>query len=292
MTATLTGTEQRRIAISGRRTIRDKVTESMMNDFAKERDIAGLDEDIRFERFISFLTIGRHCEQTFDTEDVSTKKATGIDAIGVIVNGDLITDVDSAKDKQSASELDVTFVFVQADRGPKFDGAKIGTVGVAVMDFFSDSPKLARNEEITKFAEIQAILFNQSAKFKRGNPICRIYHATTGLWVGDQNLQARIDTSKADLLGTGLFREVSFTPMGAEAIQKQYRQSRNAIRREFKFEKRVVIPDIPNVTEAYLGYLPAPEFLKLLKDDEGNMITSLFNSNPRCPDPLQLYQMI
>jgi hypothetical protein len=259
----------------------DKVTENMMNEFASERDIASLAEDVKFERFVTFLTIGRHCEQSFDTEEVSVGTATGIDAIGVIVNGDLITDVDSAKDAESATELDVMFVFVQADRSPSFDASKIGTVGHAVADFFSDQPQLPRNDEVKTFAEIMTLIYNKSPKFKKGNPVCRIYYGTTGVWTNDAVLQGRIDTAKSDLVSTGLFREVTFTPLGAEGLQKQYRQAKNAIQKEFIFEKRVVVPDIPGVKEAYLGYLPVPEFMKLLKDDDGNMIGSLFNSNPR-----------
>jgi hypothetical protein len=259
----------------------DRVSESLLTEFSNDRGIAQLEEDKRFEHFVSFITIGRHYSETFDTEDILVGAATGIDGIAVIVNGTLITDVESLEEIDGANEFDVTFVFVQADRGPSFDAAKIGNFGFAVTDFFSAQPTLPRNKEVSAYAEIMAALYKRSTKFKRGNPACRLYFATTGTWVGDQLLEGRRKAVVDDLIATNLFREVTFTPLGAEGIQKLYRQTKNAIEREFIFENRVTIPDVPGVTQAYLGFLPVPELLKIVTDDNGEMMGSLFYSNPR-----------
>ena len=45
-----------------------------------------------------------------------------------------------------AKYLDVTFIFVQADRGPSFEVSKMGNFGFAVADFFSAKPQLPRNK--------------------------------------------------------------------------------------------------------------------------------------------------
>lgn len=130
-------------------------------------------------------------------------------------------------------------------------------------------------------AEVMSAIYKRSSKFKRGNPICRLYYATTGKWVGDQTLEARFKSVVGDLESTNLFRNVQFMPVGAEGIQKLYRQTKNAIAREFIFENRIVIPEVQGVTQAYLGFLPVPEFLKILGDDNHEIIGSLFYSNPR-----------
>jgi len=78
-----------------------------------------------------------------------------------------------------------------------------------------------------------------------------------------------------------MFREVTFTPLGAEGIQRLYRQTKNAISRDFFFRNRVVVPEVAGVKEAYLGFLPMPEFWKIVSDENGEMIGSLFYSNPR-----------
>ena len=259
----------------------DRVSESLLNEFSIERGIAHLSEDKKFEHFVSFITVGRHYSETFDTEDILVGSATGIDGVAVIVNGILITDTESLEEMDGAGELDVVFVFVQADRGPNFDAAKIGNFGFAVTDFFKEQPTLPQNEEISAAAGIMSAIYERSTKFKRGNPACRLYYATTGTWVGDPLLEARRKAVVDDLTSTSLFRDVTFTPLGADGIQRLYRQTKNAIEREFIFENRVTIPDVPGVTQAYLGFLPIPELLKIVTDDNGEMIGSLFYSNPR-----------
>ncbi|HLW83170.1 MAG TPA: AIPR family protein [Candidatus Acidoferrales bacterium] len=259
----------------------DRVSESLLTEFSNEHGIALLAEDKRFEHFVSFVTVGRHYGDSFDTEDVLVGDAAGIDAIAIIVNGTLITDVESMEELDSAPEFDVTFVFVQADRGSNFDAAKIGSFGFAVSDFFKEHPTLPRNAEVAAAAEIMSAVYKRSTKFKRGNPACRLYFATTGTWVGDPLLEGRRRSVVDDLSASNLFREATLTPLGAAEIQRFYRQTKNAIEREFIFEHRVTIPDVPGVTQAYLGFLPVPELMKIITDESGEMIGSLFYSNPR-----------
>lgn len=149
------------------------------------------------------------------------------------------------------------------------------------LDFFKEHPSLPRNAEISAAAEIMSQVYKLSTKFKRGNPACRLYFATTGTWVGDAVLEARRKSLVDDLMATNLFREATFTPLGAADIQKLYRQTRNAIEREFIFLNRLTIPEMPGVTQAYLGFLPVPELMKIITDDNGDMVGSLFYSNPR-----------
>ena len=37
-----------------------------------------------------------------------------------------------------------------------------------------------------------------------------------------------------------------------------------------------LIPEMPGVTEAYLGFLPASEFLALLRDESGVLLKTIF----------------
>jgi hypothetical protein len=185
----------------------DRVSEALLNEFSTERGISQLSEDKRFEHFVCFITVGRHYSETFDTEDILVGTATGIDGIAVIVNANLIIDVDSLEELKDSGELDITFVFVQADRGPTFDAAKIGNFGFAVIDFFKEQPTLPRTPEVTEAASIMAELYKTSAKFKRGNPACRLYYATTGTWTGDPLLEGRRKAVIDDLTATNLFRD-------------------------------------------------------------------------------------
>jgi hypothetical protein len=274
-------TDVRRLEMSGGHTVMDRVSESLLNEFAAERGLSHVPEDKRFENFVTFITVGRHYSETFDTEELLVGTATGIDAIAVIVNGSLVTDTEELDEELTSPELDVTFIFVQADRSPSFDVGKLGNIGFATADFFKEVPTIPRNAEVAAGAEMTSKLYRFSSKFRRGNPVCRMYYVTTGNWTNDQILEARRQNAIQDLLATNMFREVTFDCLGADGIQRLYRQTKNAILRDFFFRSRLVVPEVAGVKEAYLGFLPMPEFWKIVSDDNGEIIGSLFYSNPR-----------
>jgi len=100
-------------------------------------------------------------------------------------------------------------------------------------------------------------------------------------WVGDPALEARRAAAVDDLSKLGIFREVDFTPIGADAIQRYYNESKNAIARDFTFASKTVVPESGGVKEAYLGLLPAKDFLALLSDGDGEIVKSIFYDNVR-----------
>jgi hypothetical protein len=262
----------------------DRITKSLLAEFSTECGITSRPEDVQFEHFSCYLNVGRHLSESFDTADVVTGSGgdTGIDGIAVVINGTLVTDPELVTELEGMNGfLDVSFIFVQAERSSGFETTKIGQFGFGVRDFFSDNPKLPRNSYITAAAEVMAAVYARSSKFKRGNPSCRLYYVTTGNWKGDPNLEARRSAEVEDLAALRLFRDVEVVPVGAEEIQKLYSQTKNAISREFVFSDRTVIPEIPGVDEAYLGLLPATEFLSLIQDDTGTLIKSIFYDNVR-----------
>jgi hypothetical protein len=262
----------------------DRITKSLLVEFLEQNDLSKLAEDTAFERFTGYLTVGIHYSESLDTEDISVGAGgdCGIDCLAIIVNGSLVTEPEEIEDlAETNGVLDVTFVFVQAERSSSFDTSKIGQFGFGVKDFFSERPSLIRNESITKSAAIVAEIFKRSSLFKRGNPACHLYYVTTGKWTGDQNLKARSDGVIEDLKGLGLFRSVSFDCVDAEGIQRLYNASKNAVTREIVFTERTVIPEIPNVDQAYLGFLPGPEFLKLIENEAGEIMSSIFYDNVR-----------
>lgn len=216
----------------------DRITKSLLDEFSHDYGLNGLDEDVRFEHFASFVTVHRQYSETFDTSEIVLSASGGmaIDAIAVIINGTLVTDIDSFNElADDATYLDVTFIFVQADRGANFEAAKIANFGFAVVDFFKETPTQPRSKEIQEMAKLMAAIYDKSSKFKRGNPACRLYYVTTGKWTNDQALEARRANVAADLLALGVFREVSLTPVGADLLQMLYNETKNSISRDFSF---------------------------------------------------------
>jgi hypothetical protein len=265
------------------KTLMDRIIKSLLDEFSRDHGIGKLKEDDRFEHFATYVTVHRLHSETFDTSEIVLgDKSMGIDAIAIIVNGNLITDIDSFTElADNASYLDVTFVFVQADRGESFGVAKIGNFGYSILDFFKEKPVLPRSKEIKEAAKLMTSIYDRSSKFKRGNPACRLYYVTTGKWTGDQTLEARRLSVQNDLTDLGVFRDVSFTAVGADVLQTLYNETKNSIRREFLFPNRTPIPEVKGVKEAYLGFVAAPTFLRIIEDEDGDIIKSIFYDNVR-----------
>ena len=120
----------------------DKISRSLMNEFARDHQLAHLPEDQQFEHFAAYVSISRHYSETFDTTEIVTGSGgdTGIDAIATIVNGTLVTDSEEIEELVDRNGfLEVTFIFVQAERSSHFETQKIGQTGFGVLDFSKTS---------------------------------------------------------------------------------------------------------------------------------------------------------
>ncbi len=210
----------------------DRITKSLLDDFIRQNSLQLLPEERAFEHFAGYLVNSSHYSETFSTDDIHVGDGNdcGIDCIGIIVNGCLVTEPEEIQDLVDTNGyLDVTFVFVQAERSSSFETAKIGQFGFGVQDFFSESPVLQQNEQIQLKTRILNEIISRSSRFRKGNPQCYLYYITTGRWVGDQNLTARRDAVKKDLEDLKIFRRVIFECIDAERIHGLYRDTKNSI---------------------------------------------------------------
>jgi hypothetical protein len=179
------------------------------------------------------------------------------------------------------TSLDVAFIFIQADRSQSFDTSKIGNIVFAIRDFFADQPKLPRTPRLKELADIATQIYKESAKFKRSNPSCYLYYATTGQWIAESTLDARRKAAISELESENIFGPVLFECIGADVLQKLYRQAKNAVARDFTFSNHAAAPEIPGVKEAYLGYIPVKEFLPIITSEDGEIMRGIFESNLR-----------
>lgn len=262
----------------------DKITKNYMLDFLKSQEIAEKNESKQFELFSSYCVVEQHYEEHYDLTDIITAEGgdCGIDAIAIIVNGVMITTKEEIEDliKVNRGFSGISVIFVQAKTSSSFDCSDIGSFGAGVRDFFSDQPKMVRNESIKEKNNIFEFIL-QNARYLKKKPICYLYYVTTGKWVGDQNCNARIDCIKQDLMDLNYFDNVNFLPIDADKLQKFYRKTIDTNEVEIVFENKVILPEIPNVKQSYLGYVDYEEYLKLITCDNGEIRRSVFYENVR-----------
>lgn len=262
----------------------DKITENLVEDYIVKNEFKNITKiDDKFELFSCYSIVSKEYDETFDIENVwLNDDSFGIDGIAIIVNGRVIESKEEIDDFIDFNKyLDVSFIFIQAKTANNFDSKEIGNFLFAVSDFFEDKPKLPRKGNLKEKAKIVSYIYSKSALMNKGTPSCRIYYVTTGLWKDDSVIKARLDSGKQDLIQRGIFRDVDVKAIDARMIQRYYQDTKTAITREIIFNKKSVIPEIKKVEQAYVGTLEFEEFIKLITDEEGKILNSVFYDNVR-----------
>lgn len=107
-----------------------------------------------------------------------------------------------------------------------------------------------------------------------------MYYVTTGRWNNDQSIVSRIEGVKSDLTSENLFSQVDFIPVDVDYLQRLYKATIDKIEVEIDFPDRITLPEMDKIKEAYLGILPASQFLSLVSNEDG-IIKSILYDNVR-----------
>ena len=262
----------------------DRIVQSYMESFLASQQIEEKDQSKQFEMFASYCAVEQHYTDTYSLTDIITAKGgdCGIDAIAIIINGNMITSKDEVDDLIELNKKlsEISFVFIQAKTSSSFDYGELGTFGAGVKDFFSDHPQMVRNTLIEEKSKLVEYIFSKATYIKK-KPTCILYYITTGKWVEDRNCVGRIEIAKDDLMDMNIFEEVRYIPVGADLLQKLYRNTIDVIETEIDFANKILLPDIENVTQSYLGFIDYREYLKLITDENGDIRRSVFYDNVR-----------
>ena len=261
----------------------DRITASFVEEFCEERDLLALDASRRFEAFAAFCVVSQQYDEEFNPEDVLTGGGNdlSIDAAALIVNGYLVTSAEEIADLRTRNNyLQASIVVLQAKTSSSFSGSVLTDLADNLTDLLSDNSTLPMSQSVSGFKALISALYDNSSAFRRSRPELIVRYVTTGTWNEDSHLLAKRDTATARLRSLNLF-DVDVAYLGAREIQDLYRQTKNSVEASFEFRDRVPLPDLRGVEEAYIGIAKAPEYLKLITDNAGNIRKSLFYDNVR-----------
>jgi hypothetical protein len=260
----------------------DRITKKLLQDFLRGQELEETNQPDDFEVFCNYVALSNEYNKTFDIKAVTVGSGldTGIDGLAIIVNGHLVEDTDEIDDLlKSNGYLDVTYIFIQAKTSSKFDTKDINAFYFGVNDFFAEYPKLPRNADIKKSAEISDYLLDYASDFKE-NPKCRTYYITTGVVNVDPNISAVVDSAKEGLVSYNLFESIDMNILGANELGKLYRKTKDPVSSKFVFSNKVTLPEVSGIDESFYGVIPFSEFEKILVDENGS-IRSVFDDNVR-----------
>ena len=264
--------------------MKDPILAGFVRDFCSEYELDNESESVIFENFANHCILTKyHCD-SFDLDQIRVGGTGdgGLDGVSIIVNDHLVSQIAEVEYfVKNHRRLEVDFVFVQAKTSPKFEAKEIANFIFGVEQFFSPSPEIPLNDDVTAMVAVKNFIFNKCGLMMRENPKCHLYYATTGEWIGDANQKASLNAGARRLEATNLFSKVKFLPLDSQKLRSIYRELKNQIETEVSFEKRATLPEIEGVSEAYIGTIRCTEFLKLIVDEDGNLRKRLFYDNVR-----------
>ena len=260
----------------------DRVVKDLLNSFSEIEKIKNGRKNEDFEHFCNYTIIANQYNSPFDFNDISTggEEDAGIDGIGIIVNGNLVNSIDDINTLYKKNNyLEADFIFIQSKTSPKFKTGDILKFHHGVLDFFKKRPNLPKNDEVVKRSALVNKIIYATAKLKR-NPNIKVFYISTGKKSDDENINAIINTHKENLRDLGFFENIDVEMLGADEIIKLYRKARTQISKSFKFERKINLPKIEGIDQAYYGVLPLKEFKKILVDDNDYLL-NMFDDNVR-----------
>lgn len=235
-----------------------------------------------FEHFFNYLTVRNYTSRHFDPSDISLGRGeVGIDGVAIIVNDILVTSMPQIEELFTVGETDisVSFVFVQSKTSESFDGSEMSQFFAAVNDFLTDG-KIEMNEKASELRSICRYIIQHPTQLSK-NPDCHLFYSFTGKASEDRTRNAMVEQEIESLKRMAVFDEVTFGLYDAEKIIASCRAIKNSIKKTIDMVDCAVLPKISNINEAYIGIVRCKEFIKLITNDDGAILSNLFEDNVR-----------
>ncbi len=262
----------------------DRVTKSFVTDFKKSFGFETIDdESLLFEHFSNYTVIETKTEYRFDIEriNIGTNGTIGIDGFALLLNKQLIDSKDELEDfLEQHKKCSAEIVFVQSKTSAKFDSKEIGNFGFAVNDFIAEKQTLKWSDLALEKIELFNCFVNRISELKE-NPVCSLYYITLGNDENDQNVLAVKEGVKKNIADENIFSKINFDLIDAADLQHRYKKIGQAVEKSFDFTRRVTLPEIQNVKEAYIGVLDASSIIKIMTDEDGSLLSNVFYDNVR-----------
>jgi hypothetical protein len=263
----------------------DRIIKNQLDDYQGNFHLDNYTDSELFEMFCCYSIISQFVGNQLEIQDVTVGGGNdcGIDGLAILAVGHIIDAVETFETlaKQYQTSPEIKLIFVQAKTSPKFDTGDILKFWRGVKDFLSKKSKLKRSKQLEEKTEILNYIL---AHYSLVSSISiKLFYVTTGTYYGDDSNQLkslREDFIK-ELLDEHITDNIKMEFLGSLELQRLYRKTKNQLSAEIHFEHRVLIPEIEEIQEAYIGYLPLKEYKKLIVNKDGELKKGVYYDNVR-----------
>jgi len=239
----------------------------------------------KFEYFCNYCVISKHYFGRFNPTAVTTDDDdASLDGIAIIVDGDLITTHDDAKEAFSThkTNLQVDVVFTQVKSGEQFRKEEIANFKLGMDDYLSLAPKLPNGRFNIETIKVIKIVLANLKKVRNRRPNCHVYYCTSGVYMAQREIQTSLDVLKKGLVDTEFFHSVNVKALGRSEIIKLYADLSEKNEAKLPLLDFFGMPKMPGIPQSYVAIVKASDFVTaLLEDADQNLRESIFEENVR-----------
>ena len=274
--------------------VMDIVTRSQFEDFVSNYGFSSESEDRAFELFSIFSVLSKYIKNQTITKtllcdvNIGDGGDWGLDGIAILVNGRIVTSKKEVDDLLASNGyLHVRFVFVQAKNTSSFSAAALGNSLDGVENILSDiageDHLPIANEALNDYLEIIRYIYSKTSKFQDGyNPGCDFYYVCRGKYNESNDFENKIVKAKKAVTAFDLTQPLNCTIVDKRDLVNLYKETKVKIEVAINIGgKRLVMPETEKDKESDLCLIPFKEFKKLIVDEEGKLIQSVFYDNIR-----------
>lgn len=115
--------------------INDIIIKNQLKAFIQRQGFQRFDESRQFEYLVNYVIFSPYSDN-LNLEDFDTEGTSGIDGAAVIINNQLVTSMEVAREIiEHSSGLDVEFIFISSKTSPTFKAEFISNIFSSVKEF-------------------------------------------------------------------------------------------------------------------------------------------------------------
>lgn len=268
--------------------MKDRIITSLMSNFFKKNELSIQDESSAFEEFSTYYVISKIMDGDFtydniDEMQIGSGDDGGIDAIGILINGDFFDNIQSLKDMletPNKNNLTVQIIFVQSKTSNKFQASEMRVFGDGIVDCLREKPQLRQSSRLEEKWLMISEIISHASQFKTING--RAYYVSLGKWTGlDSTLNATISNVIDTVKAQNVFHNFEFKPVDSLQLQNYVTDSETKVSTTIEFPEKTDLPEVPDIEQGWYGYMQLTQFLKLIVDENDDLRRSLFYDNVR-----------